>query len=191
VVVFLFNSVIYVSLLLCLYILIICLCFFSVMSVLYSVSLCCFMYCLCVNVYCTTATGFQPNCSNKICHYINKRLLLRAKDVALAQECLSEHSKWHIDIRGTCPFAIRLCCVGHTCSTLGIQLARCSHFCHSSGFAVSMAASTSRHCVLATVPCLPQQRYVPLLSASLTWDIPYHIKPLKCSSNCMYHSPEK
>jgi len=58
-VVLLFNSVIYVSLLLCLCILIICLCNFIVMYVLYSVSLCC----LCVNVYRTTATGCQPNCS--------------------------------------------------------------------------------------------------------------------------------
>jgi len=52
-VLFLFNSVIYVGLylMLCLCILIVCLCIRIVMYVLYSVSLCCFVYCLCVNVY--------------------------------------------------------------------------------------------------------------------------------------------
>ena len=62
-VVFLFNYVIYISLLLCLCIVIVCLCIFIVMYVLYYVSLCCFVYCLCVNVYCTAATGFKLNCS--------------------------------------------------------------------------------------------------------------------------------
>jgi len=61
--VFLFNSLIYVSLLLCLCILIVFLCTFIVIFVLYCVSMCCFVYCLYVNVYCTTATGWQPNCS--------------------------------------------------------------------------------------------------------------------------------
>ena len=53
-IVFLFNSVIYVSLWLCL-------CIFIVMCVFYSVSLLCFVYCWCVNVYCTTATGCTVN----------------------------------------------------------------------------------------------------------------------------------
>ena len=61
--VLLFNSVIYVRLLLCFRILIVCLCIFIAMYVLYSVSLFCFVYCFCVNVYCNTATGYQPNCS--------------------------------------------------------------------------------------------------------------------------------
>ena len=60
-IVLLFNSVIYVSLLLCLCILILYI--FIVMYVLYSVSLCCSVYCLCVNVYRTAATECQPKCS--------------------------------------------------------------------------------------------------------------------------------
>ena len=28
------------------------------------------MYCLCVNVYCTSATGWQPNCSKQMYHFI-------------------------------------------------------------------------------------------------------------------------
>ena len=58
-VVFLFNSVIYVSLLLCL-------CIFIVMYVLYSVSLCCFVYCLCVNVYLQQPPGLNPIAVKKI-----------------------------------------------------------------------------------------------------------------------------
>ena len=48
--IFLFNSVYYVFLLLC------------VFHSRYCVSLCCCVCCLCVNVYCTAATGCQPNC---------------------------------------------------------------------------------------------------------------------------------
>jgi len=90
-VVFLFNTVIYVFLLLCVCILIVWLpwlrffrAFSSVVRqmpghnsprrstartlpkfwvVLCIVCLCRSVYCLCVNVYCTTATGCQPNCS--------------------------------------------------------------------------------------------------------------------------------
>ena len=69
-VVFLFNSVIFVSLLLCLCILIACLCIFIVMYVLYSVSLCCFVYCLCVNVYLQLPPGLNPTAVNKIYQYI-------------------------------------------------------------------------------------------------------------------------
>jgi len=58
-VVFLFNFVIYVPLLLCLCILIEGLHIFIVMYVLYSISLCCSVHCLCVNVYCTAAIGFK------------------------------------------------------------------------------------------------------------------------------------
>jgi len=76
-VVFLFNSVIYVYLLLCLCILNVYLCTFIVMYVLYSVSLCCFVYCLCVNVYLhtnntqnnTMKPGLNPVAVNQ---YINK-----------------------------------------------------------------------------------------------------------------------
>ena len=32
--------------------------------------LCHSVYCLCVNMYCTAATGWQPNYSYQICHYI-------------------------------------------------------------------------------------------------------------------------
>ena len=59
-VVFLFNSVIYVSLLLCLCIRILCLCIFIVIYVLYSFSLCCFVYCSCVNVYLQLPPGLNP-----------------------------------------------------------------------------------------------------------------------------------
>ena len=65
-VVFLFNSVIYVSLLLCLYILIVCLFIFIVIYVLYSVSLCCF---LCVNVYLQLPPGLNPIAFNKYINY--------------------------------------------------------------------------------------------------------------------------
>ena len=67
--VFLHNSVIYVSLLLCLCILIECLCIFIVTYVLYSVSLCCFVYCLCVNVYLQLPQGLNPTEVNKTCEY--------------------------------------------------------------------------------------------------------------------------
>jgi len=66
IVVFLFNSVIYAPLLLCLCILIVCLCIFIVMYVLHSVSLCCFVYCLCVNVYLQLPPGLNPFAVNKI-----------------------------------------------------------------------------------------------------------------------------
>ena len=68
-VVLLFNSVIYVSLLLCLYIPILCLCIFIVMYVLCSVSLCCFVYCLCVHVYLQMPLGLNPVEVNKIYQY--------------------------------------------------------------------------------------------------------------------------
>ena len=68
-VVFLFNSVIYVSLLSCLCILIARLCIFIVIHVLYSVSLCFFVYCLCVNVYLQLPPGLNPVAVNK--KYIN------------------------------------------------------------------------------------------------------------------------
>jgi len=68
-VVFLFNSVIYVSLLLCLCILIVCLCTFIVMYMLYYVSLRCFVYCLCVNVYLQLPPGLNPIAANKIKQY--------------------------------------------------------------------------------------------------------------------------
>ena len=58
-VVLLFNTVIYVSILLCSCILIVCLCIFIVMYVLYSVSLCCFVYRLCVNVYLQLPPGLN------------------------------------------------------------------------------------------------------------------------------------
>ena len=66
-VVFLFNSVICVSLFLCLCIIILCSCIFIAMYVLYSVSLC-FVYCLCVNVYLHLPPGLNPIAVNK---YIN------------------------------------------------------------------------------------------------------------------------
>jgi len=85
-VLFLFNNVIYVFLLLWLCILIVCLCMATLTEVFRvfffsckanarpkpaktghgphsSWFLCCSLYCLCVNVYCTTATGWLPNCS--------------------------------------------------------------------------------------------------------------------------------
>jgi len=65
-VVFLFNPVIYISLLLCLCILIVRLCIFIVMYVLYSVSLCCFVYCLCVSVYLQLPPGLNPIAVNKM-----------------------------------------------------------------------------------------------------------------------------
>ena len=68
-VVFLFNSVICVSLLLCLCILIISLCIFIVMYVLYSATLCCFVYCLCVNEYLQLPQGLNPIAVNKIYQY--------------------------------------------------------------------------------------------------------------------------
>jgi len=68
-VVFLFNYVIYVSLLLCLRIIILCVCIFIVMHVVYSVSLCCFVYCLCVNVYLQLPPGLNPVAVNKIYQY--------------------------------------------------------------------------------------------------------------------------
>jgi len=66
-VVFLFNSVIYVFL--C--ILIKCLCIFIVTYVLYSVSLCCFVHCSCVNVYLQLPLGLDPVAVNKIYQFIN------------------------------------------------------------------------------------------------------------------------
>ena len=73
-VVFLFNSVIYVSLLLCLCILIVCLCIFIVIYVLYSVSLCCFVYCLCVNVYVQLPVGLNPIAVSKYITINNHRV---------------------------------------------------------------------------------------------------------------------
>ena len=37
--------------------------------------LCCSMYYLCVYVFCTTATGFQPNCSQQIYHIISYHII--------------------------------------------------------------------------------------------------------------------
>ena len=104
--------------------------------------------------------------------------------------------------------------------TLGVHLARFSHtrytaravFSHSVysslGFLTSAIARLltmwvcrqqdgkylTAVCMLVFLPlcrkCLPQQLCLPLLSASLTWDILYHIKPLKCSSNRMHHPSE-
>jgi len=70
-VVFLFNFVIYISLLLCLCIIIVRLCIFIVMHVLYSVSLCCSVHCLCVNVYLQLPPVLNPIAVNKIYQYIN------------------------------------------------------------------------------------------------------------------------
>ena len=55
----LYNSVNYVSLLLCICILTM----YSTYRSGYSVSLCRSVRCLCINVHCATATGCQPNCS--------------------------------------------------------------------------------------------------------------------------------
>ena len=71
-VIFLFNSVIYITLLLCLYILIVRLCIFIVMYVSYSVSVCSSVYCLCVNVYLQLPPGLNPITVNKIYQYMNK-----------------------------------------------------------------------------------------------------------------------
>jgi len=73
-VVLLFNSVIYVSLLFCLCILIVCVCIFIVMYVLYFVSLCCFVCCLFVNVYLQLPPGLNPTAVNKI-YQCNKGLV--------------------------------------------------------------------------------------------------------------------
>ena len=69
-VVFLLNSVIFVSLLLCLCIIIVRLYIFIAMYVLYSVSLC-FVYCLCVNVYFQLPPGLNPIAVNKIYQYMS------------------------------------------------------------------------------------------------------------------------
>ena len=95
----LFNSVIYVSLLLCLCILIVFLCIFIVMCVLYSASSYCFVCCLCVNVYLQLPPGLNPIGGKKIYHYINinnllaygNRVLINhmAKSDALKEETLA------------------------------------------------------------------------------------------------------
>jgi len=74
-VVFLFNSIIYVFLLLCLCIINVYLCNFIVMYMLYSVSFCCFVYFLCVNVYLQLPPVLDPVTVNK---YINKTYHLSA-----------------------------------------------------------------------------------------------------------------
>ena len=58
--------------------------------------LCRSVYCLCVNVYCTTATGWQPNCSQKYIIYQNISILqalneqhdLIWKDIAVKSTCI-------------------------------------------------------------------------------------------------------
>ena len=102
-VVFLFNSVFYISLLLCLCILILCLCIFIVMYVLYSVSLCCFVYCLCVNMHLQLPPGLNQITVHKIYHYININNLLAygnkvwinhmARSDALKEETLDSSRK--------------------------------------------------------------------------------------------------
>jgi len=49
--------------------------------------LCRSVYCLCVNVYCTTATGWQPNCSQQIYHIIRTRFLQDTKKTDCHSYC--------------------------------------------------------------------------------------------------------
>ena len=56
--------------------------------------LCRSVYCLCVNVYCTTATGFQPNCSNK--YIISYHIIYHIISYHTISYHISHHISYHI-----------------------------------------------------------------------------------------------